>query len=52
MQILGQELHVRVAPLSAARRTSALAAFCEELNATETIYPGTNLKLVYSVKER
>jgi hypothetical protein len=27
-----------------------MAALCEELTATETIYPGTNLKLVFSVK--
>ncbi|MHB1890187.1 MAG: putative transposase [Acidimicrobiales bacterium] len=50
LEVLGTTLHVRIDPLSAPRRTRAIAGLCEELNATETIYPGTNLKLVYSVK--
>lgn len=50
LEILGDELHVRISPLSAPRRTKALAALCEELNATETTYPGTDLRLVYSAK--
>jgi len=29
----------------------ALAALCTELNDTETRYPGTDLTLVYSVKQ-
>lgn len=28
----------------------AIAGLCEELNATETLYPGTKFRLVYSVK--
>ena len=28
-------------------RDKTLEAICEELNTTETIYPGTNLRLVY-----
>jgi transposase len=51
LEVKDATLHVRVEPLSAPRRTRAIAGLCEELNATETIYPGTNLKLVYSVKE-
>jgi hypothetical protein len=50
IEVVGSELHVRVAPLSAKRRTRALEALCEELTATETAYPGTDLLLVYSVK--
>jgi len=37
--------------LSAPRRTRPIAALCQELTATKTIYPGTDLILVYSVKE-
>jgi hypothetical protein len=48
LQVIGGELHVRINPLSAPRRTRALAALCEELNATETAYPGTKLTLVFS----
>ncbi len=52
MEVLGDRLHVRLNPLSAPRRTRALAALCADLTATETTYPGTQLVLVYSVKER
>ena len=50
LEVIGDELHVRINPLSAPRRTRAIAAVCDELNATETHYPGTKLRLVYSMK--
>ena len=50
LEVVGDELHVRINPLSAPRRSRAIARICAELNATETLYPGTNLRLVYSVK--
>lgn len=50
LEIIGDELHVRIDTLSAPRRSRAIAAICEQLNATETLYPGTKLRLVYSVK--
>jgi transposase len=51
LEIEGDRLHVRILPLTAPRRTRALAGLCEELTATETLYPGTDLTLVYSVRE-
>ena len=50
-EVRGDQLHVRILPLSAPRRTRAMAGLCEDLTATQTLYPGTNLTLVYSVKE-
>ena len=50
LEVVAGELHVRINPLSAPRRSRALAALCSDLTATETIYPGTDLVLVYSVK--
>jgi len=50
LEIDGDELHVTVHPLSAPRRTRAMAALCAELTTTKTIYPGTDLTLVYAVK--
>ncbi len=44
-------LTIRLDPLSAPRRTRALAALCEKLTATATTYPGTTLTLRYQVKE-
>jgi len=51
MELAGDELHVRITALSAPRRTRALATLCAELTATETTYPGTELRVVYSVKD-
>ncbi len=50
LEVIDGHLHVRIEPLSAPRRSRAIAALCAELTATETIYPGTDLVLVYSVK--
>ncbi len=44
-------LTIRFDPLSAPRRTRALAALCDQLNATATRYPGTKLVLHYEIKE-
>ncbi len=50
LQVIGNELHVTLNPLSAPRRTRAITGLCQELTATNTIYPGTNLTLVYTTK--
>jgi len=47
----GGSLHVRLDPLTAPRRTRALAALCEQLSTTPARYPGTTLTLHYQVKE-
>jgi hypothetical protein len=44
-------LLVRLDPLTAPRRTRALAALCQQLNQTGTRYPGTDLALRYEVKD-
>lgn len=50
LEVIGDQLHVRINALSAPRRTKALAGLCADLTATETTYPGTDLTLVYAVK--
>lgn len=45
----GQELLVTLAPLSSPHRSKAIALVCDALNKTETIFPGTNLPLRFSV---
>lgn len=50
LEVIGNQLHVRIEPLSAPRRSRAIASLCTELTATETVYPGTELVLVYGVK--
>ena len=44
------QLLIRLDPLTAPRRTQALAALCEQLNQTQACYPGTDLVLRYEVK--
>jgi transposase len=43
-------LLIRLDPLTAPRRTQALAALCEQLNQAGCTYPGTDLTLRYEVK--
>ena len=47
----GGTLTIRLDPLTAPRRTRALAALCDQLNATATRYPGTQLTLHYEIKD-
>jgi hypothetical protein len=42
-------LHVRVHPMSNPRSDRAIAHLLENLNAAEFTYPGTDLRLVYSI---
>ena len=51
LQIMAGTLHIRLDPASAPRRIEAIAALCNELNDTKTLYPGTTLRLHYSVKD-
>jgi Transposase protein len=44
------ELVIRLDPLTAPRRTQALAALCDQLTAAGACYPGTDLILRYEVK--
>lgn len=46
----GDTLHIRLDPLPAPRHTTAIDKLCQALNDTNTVYPGTNLTLHYSIK--
>ena len=52
LRVANGTIEVRIDPLSAPRRTRALKALCAELTTAETRYPGTDLVLRYSVKDR
>jgi transposase-like protein len=45
------ELLIRLDPLTAPRRTRALAALCHQLSQARASYPGTSLVLRYEVKD-
>jgi transposase len=44
------QLLIRLDPLTAPRRTQALAALCDQLNQARACYPGTDLVLRYEAK--
>jgi hypothetical protein len=43
------ELRVRLTPLSSPHRTAAIAALCDALNTSPVAFPGTRLRLRFSV---
>ncbi|HTP25186.1 MAG TPA: hypothetical protein VMK12_05920, partial [Anaeromyxobacteraceae bacterium] len=45
------ELRITLEPASSPNRTRAIARLCEELNVTQTVYPGTQLRLRYAIRE-
>lgn len=45
------ELRVTLAPQSSPHRTRAIAALCDQLNQTNTCFPGSDLRLRYSIRE-
>ncbi len=50
IEVTEKELRVTLAPLSSPHRTRVIAALCEELNQTATMFPGSHLCLRYAVK--
>lgn len=50
LHVTATELQVTLAPQSAPHRSKAIAALCEELNRTETCFPGSPLRLRYAVR--
>jgi hypothetical protein len=48
--VAGDELRVRLEPLSSPHKTHALAALCDDLNATKTCFPRSALRLHFEVK--
>jgi len=51
IDVTPNELRVTLASLSSRHRTRAVAALCEHLNASPTCFPGTELRLVFSIRD-
>ena len=49
IEVTDSELRIFIAALSSAHRTRAIAALCEELNGRGVCFPGTKLKLHFTV---
>jgi prepilin-type processing-associated H-X9-DG protein len=52
IEVTPTELRVTLAPLSSPHRTRAIAMLCNELNANPVNFPGTSLRMAFSVAER
>jgi hypothetical protein len=50
IRLVDGRMHITLSPLSAPHRTRAVAGLCQDLTATETVYPGTDHTLVYAIK--
>lgn len=50
IKVTDRELQVAIAPLSSAHRTRALAALCDQLNRSRTVFPGSRLRLLYRMR--
>jgi len=50
IQVHHDELLVAIDPLSSPHKTQALAAVCQQLNENNTRFPGTRLRMHFSVK--
>jgi hypothetical protein len=51
IEVTRTELSVRLVPLSSAHRSRAIAALCRELNKTNTLFPGSELRLHFEIRE-
>jgi transposase len=51
IEVTDRELRVTLLPLSSAHRTRAIAALCEELNRSKTVFPGSRLRLRFAIRE-
>ena len=51
LQVTETELRVILAPQSSPHRTRAIDALCDQLNQTQTLFPGSHLRLHYAIRE-
>ena len=51
LEVTGTELRITLAPLSSPHRTRAIAALCDQLNQSATLFPGSQLRFHYAVRQ-
>ena len=49
IRLIGTELHVQLASQASPYKTRALQALCDELTSMHAVYPGSDLRMVFSV---
>jgi hypothetical protein len=51
LKVTEKELRITLAAQSSPHRTRAIAALCDQLNQTKTLFPGSRLRLHYAIRE-
>jgi hypothetical protein len=51
LRVTQTELRVILAPQSSPHRTRAVAALCDQLSQNKTLFPGSRLRLHFTIKE-
>jgi hypothetical protein len=51
LEVTDRELRLTLAPMSSAHKTRAIATLCEELNQSETVFPGSHLRMRYAIRQ-
>jgi hypothetical protein len=51
IEVAQHELRLTLVPMSSAHKTRAIAALCQELNKSQTLFPGSNLRMHYAIRE-
>lgn len=51
IEVSDRELRLTLAPMSSAHKTKAITALCRELNQSETLFPGSTLRLRYAIQK-
>jgi hypothetical protein len=49
IQLTSSELHIQIAPQASPYKTRALQALCDQLTSMQVVYPGSNLRMCFSV---
>ena len=51
IKVTDRELRLTLAPMSSAHKTRAIAALREQLNKSDTLFPGSTLRLHYAIRD-
>jgi len=51
IEVTDRELRLTLAPMSSAHKTRAIAALCDQLNRFDTLFPGSNLRVRYAIRD-
>jgi len=51
IEVTDRKLRLTLAPMSSAHKTRAIAALCQELNKSDSVFPGSDLRVRYAIRQ-